>query len=201
MTVPSLPPRAPAPPEPSPGERPARPDSLTILLQLAPAAIVLELVAFVGGYGSTRDEPQVRDAARRYAEQQGAPQDVDRYQTLLTVGTMAVSGVLAVAVVVAVALLVLTVRGYSWARFGVTLFAAVVAVTMLFDVVGVVFDVTLFEPPPQLPGWAMVARILGGVAALGVMLAATHTDTRRYVARLTAARAQRTSRPGQGSRS
>ncbi|WP_440713125.1 hypothetical protein [Gordonia sp. FQ] len=198
MTVPSLPPRAPAPPVPSagPGERPARPESVTAVLQLAPVSIAAGLVAFIGDYPSVR--AQARESAQKYAAQQGRPESADGYQTMLALGSMVVSAVIVLGVV-AVALTMM-LRGHRWARMLVGLLGAVTAVTMVFDVAGIDFGLSNGAADVPLPAWATVAQIVGGVAAIGIAVAAMHPDTMRYVDTL-AKRRGRTTSSGRGSRS
>lgn len=184
MTVPSLPPRTqvPSPPvDAAVDGAPKRPDSVIVLIQLAIAAIVLESVAFVGNYSIMRE--QAVELVRRDGR---AAQTSEQYVTWATVGGMAIAIVLGVAV--AVGALSAMLRGIGWARLLVAWLAAMAMVMMLFDVFGPMLGADIENAPPL---WSMIPRILGGVAAIGVLVTAMHADTRRYIDAVAAHRTRR----------
>lgn len=158
-------------------------------------AVCCELVAFVGGYPAMRE--QALTYATEAAEQPNGPQNVEQFATVVAIAGMVLSAV--VALVLVAGLLWLALRGTGWARFVLAWVAAVVAVMMVFDVVGVVFGVSAGDSAVQMPTWTMIPRILGGVAALGAAFALMHPDTKKYVDAVAAVRARRRSGPGQGS--
>lgn len=197
MTVPSLPPSAhrPLPPAPPAAESPKRPESLTTAWQLVLFAICCELVVFGATYPAMRE--QALTYAEDMADKPNGPQNVDTFATVVAVAGMALSALIALVLTLGVLWLVL--RGIGWARFVLSWIAAVVAVMMFLDVIGVVFGLSTGDAAAQLPTWTMIPRILGGVAALGASIALMHPDTKKYVDAVAAFRTRRRSGPGQGS--
>ena len=181
MTVPSLPPRAPSPaPPPLPaGEAPSRPESIAILIQLSVVALVFQLIAMPGSYAATKDRA-VALVNENYSDEVNDPES---FAQLMAISGIVVSSLLLVALVVSLILFVL--RGKGWARFLLGWIMAILALMMIVEVFGVVFGET---PEYTLPVWAMIARIIGGVAALGALFAAMHPDTRKYVEQVAAFR-------------
>lgn len=197
MTVPSLPPNAarPLPPAPPAEQSPKRPESLQTAWQLVLFAICCELVVFGATYPAMRE--QALTYAKDAADNPNGPQNVDTFATVVAIAGMALSAV--IALVLTLGALWLVLRGVGWARFVLSWIAAVVAVMMFLDVIGVVFGFSTGDSAAQLPTWTMIPRILGGVAALGASIALMHPDTKKYVDAVAAFRTRRRSGPGQGS--
>ncbi len=182
MTVPSFPPRAPAPPDrsSSPGTIPSRPESIAILVQLAILAVVCQLIAMPGSYAAARDRalPMVKE---QFPD--GQVSDPEVVARMVAISGIVISCLVLVALVAS--LMFLLLRGKGWARFLIGWIMAMLAVMMVFEVFGAVFGEAGQQ---ELPTWAMIARIISGVAALGASLAAMHPDTRRYVEQVAAFR-------------
>ncbi len=193
MTVPSLPPRAPVPQSPGPaGDAPARPDSILILIQLTVVAAICQVITLPPAYSMMREEMVTR--AEQMKDSAGI-ENVEQYATVMTVVAIAVASILILALAAAAVLLV--VRGFWWARFLLGWLAAVVTINMIFAFFGHVFGEAAATDP--LPVWTMIPRVLGGVAAVGVLLAVMHPDTKKYVDAMAARRTRRRDRNGQGN--
>ncbi|MFT3661140.1 MAG: hypothetical protein QM809_06990 [Gordonia sp. (in: high G+C Gram-positive bacteria)] len=175
MTVPSPPPRPPAPgPTSPPGEKPARPDSITVVIQLAVVVVICRWVVVPSMYSDART-----DMIKQATEMKDAVgiQDVERFSTVMTIAALVLGAVMFAALAAAAVLLV--VRGFWWARFLLGWMAVVIGVDMVFAVSGYLFgDGASADPLPQ---WTMIPRILMGVAAVGVLPAVMHPDTKKYV--------------------
>ncbi|WP_155820965.1 hypothetical protein [Gordonia hirsuta] len=186
MTVPSLPPRAPAalPPSAEPGDKPSRPESVLILIQLTVFAVLCWVIAMPGSYSSAHK--QALTMVKDQSEKGTSLGDPDVVARMVTIAGIAVSAVVLVALVAG--LLALLLRGKGWARFLLGWITALLTVMMVFDVIAVVFGDG--GETETLPAWAMVARIIGGVAALGASLAAMHPDTRKFVEQVAAFRSR-----------
>lgn len=163
------------PPDPSPsaGSAPSRPESIAILIQLSILAVVCQLIAMPGSYWAARDR-----AVPMVTEQfpNGEVSDPEAVARMVAISGIVLSCLILVALVTS--LLFLLLRGKGWARFLIGWVMAVMTVMMIFEVFGAVFG---DDSQQALPIWAMIARIVGGVAALGASLAAMHPDTRKYV--------------------
>lgn len=197
MTVPPWPrPSAPPPPAPgAPDAPPHRPESVTAVLQLGALAVLCQLVVLFASY------PMMRAEARTVSEELGrdsgrSTADLDRYTVITAVATLVVLAVLMVALAVVAA--VLLVKGYGWVRYLIAWLAGVLALSLVFDALGISFGTADGDLTGQLPAWTAIPRIVGGVAAIGVFLAALHHDTRRYGEQGAARRAARShsQRPG-----
>lgn len=198
MTIPSWPSRAPRPPADPPTSDAARPESVTIALQLGLVTVICQLIVVFASYSTMRAQalkmaqnPELSGggSGRRAIE------NVDQFATIVSVLSMTL---LAVGiVVVAGAAAVLLVKGYGWVRFVVAWLAGVIALSLIFDVLALAFGGSeVAADSVTLPSWTMVPRIIGGVAAIGVFLAMMHADTRRYGEQGAARRNARRQPPG-----
>ncbi len=199
MTVPPWPRPAPPPPPPAPDEPDAlirRPESVTIVLQLGALAVLSQLVVLLASYPMARDE--TRRMSEELSKQDAAAkvENLDQFSAIISVLAMAVLAALIVGLAAAAA--VLLVKGYGWVRYLIAWLAGVLALSLVFDVLGIGFGTADGDLVGQLPGWTVIPRILGGVAGVGVFLAALHNDTRRYGEQGAARRAARShsQRPG-----
>ncbi|MFC0316302.1 hypothetical protein ACFQNE_16735 [Gordonia phosphorivorans] len=157
--------------------RPAVPDTVRTALQLTLGALVFELIALIGTYSVMRGEALTY--ARKMAEEPNGPQDVEQIATIVAILSLVIAAV--VALVLTSGLGWLVWRGIGWARFVLAWIAAVVAVMLVFDVLGLLFGFSAGDAAAQLPTWAMVPRIIGGVAAMGAAAALLHPDTKKFM--------------------
>ncbi|MFZ2511434.1 MAG: hypothetical protein WAW85_10145 [Gordonia sp. (in: high G+C Gram-positive bacteria)] len=138
------------------------------------------MIAMPGSYWAARDRalPMLQE---QYPN--GEFSDPETVAKMIAISGIVISCIIVVVLVASLILLLL--RGKGWARFLIGWIMAVLTVMMVFEVMDAVFG---DGSQQTLPIWAMIARIIGGVAALGASLAALHPDTRKYVEQVAAFR-------------
>ncbi|MFW0785998.1 hypothetical protein AAFP35_15910 [Gordonia sp. CPCC 206044] len=162
---------APIHPAPQPGvqtdrgERPKRPDAISIATELWVVVILGQIVALIGQYPALRDswDRQVRSL----------PEDTPREEvdlltssgTLITV--LALLGLALTAV--SVMLVLLTRNGHNWARVIIAAVGVFLAVNLVFTLFG---DVS--------PQWVMIPMVLSGVAAIGSSVLLLRRESEQY---------------------
>ena len=160
-------------PEPGAPDVPTRPDSVRLAVELWFAVIVTQLIAAVAQYPVVLD--QTRTVLDDMAEKQGQAAPVS--PTAMAVLSM----VLVCVVLTAIALTFMKFfwGGRNWARQGLGVFSAFLAVELVFSVVYMFGD---NEPGDGVtaPAWATVFGIIGGVAAIGALVALMNRDTTIY---------------------
>ncbi|GAA4744523.1 hypothetical protein MUG78_03665 [Gordonia alkaliphila] len=157
--------------------RPTAPESVRTAGQLVAIALVFELIAFAGSYSTIRADAFTY--AKKMAEGPNGPQNVDQMATIVAVLSIVIASV--VALVFTAGLLWLVWRGIGWARFLLAWVAAVIAVMLVIDVLGLLLGFSPGDGAADLPTWAMIPRILGGVAAMGAAAALLHPDTKKFL--------------------
>ncbi|WP_420041003.1 hypothetical protein [Gordonia sp. MP11Mi] len=167
-------------PAPMPGmhgsgtsDAPTRPDSVKLAVELWCAVIVVQLIVAIAQY------PVVLDQSRKIlddmAEREG--QEVPVSATAMT----AVSMVLVCVFLTAIALLFMRFfwNGRNWARQGLGVLSAFLAVQLVFSVLYMFTDHDSGDGVSA-PAWATVFGIIGGVAAIGALVALMNRDTTIY---------------------
>ncbi|MFT4086807.1 MAG: hypothetical protein QM658_06560 [Gordonia sp. (in: high G+C Gram-positive bacteria)] len=154
---------------------PERPVSIVTALQLWVGVIVCQLVWLGGSYPGLREEvlPMVRDAAK----QPNGPKNPEAFATAMTIVWQVIGGLFLTAITALVMFFVF--RGAPWARLVLGWMSAFLVVMLFFDLLGQFFGVDELTGE-MTSGWPMIFRILGGVAALGAMIALMNADSVRY---------------------
>ncbi|WP_143965760.1 hypothetical protein [Gordonia zhaorongruii] len=159
-------------PVPGTSDAPTRPDSVRLALELWCAVIVAELIAFIAQYGVLRDRTQeILDSM----EEKGEPISVSA--TSMAVLSMIIMAV--ILIVITVVVMKFTWDGRNWARQVLGVFSAFLSVQLVFGIVALFAD-TDSAGAVEIPAWAMIFEILGGVAAVGALIALMHRDTSVY---------------------
>ncbi|WHU45995.1 hypothetical protein QNM97_18575 [Gordonia sp. L191] len=145
------------------GAKPKLVESIVIASELWLVVIVAHVVTVIATFGTTRD------MYHQVAKQSYTPGSAE--YDMITSGGVIVGLVVVTTIVeigVAVALLILTRKGYNWARFILGAISLYLVISTFFSLFG---DVA--------PRWAMIPNVIGGVAALGavVLLLRRESDT------------------------
>ncbi|WP_246007628.1 hypothetical protein [Gordonia oryzae] len=150
-------------PDAAEGAKPKLVESIVIASELWLAVIVAHVVTVIATFGATRD--MYRQVAKQSYSPGSAEYDMITSGGLI-VGIVVVTTIIEVGV--AVALLILTRRGFNWARFILGAISLYLAISTFFTLFG---DIA--------PRWAMIPNVIGGVAALGavVLLLRRESDT------------------------
>ncbi|NDK89844.1 hypothetical protein GYA93_09670 [Gordonia desulfuricans] len=147
------------------GSRPRLPESIVIASELWIVVILAHIVTLVATYDQQRAqyldmvEGMVKDAT---AEQRDLITSSGLFIGSLVVGALIQFGV-------AIVLILLTRRGYNWARFLIGAISMYLVITTFF---------TLFADVS--PAWAMVPTVIGGVAALGAVVLFLRRESDTY---------------------
>ncbi|MEJ9077378.1 hypothetical protein WKY82_03045 [Gordonia malaquae] len=161
MTVP--------PPVPDTTGAPNRPESVRLAVELWAVVIVAMAIVMIARY------PIAFEVSEDYLDDmKKAGEDVPFSATALAV----VVTVLSIAVITAITALVLkfTWDGRNWARQTLGVFSAFLAVQLVFGVISL-FITTDGNDGATVPAWATIFVIIGGVAAIGALVALMHRDT------------------------
>lgn len=159
-------------PEPGAPDVPPRPDSVKLAVELWFAVIVLEIIAAIAQY------PVIYDQAQKAIDEVAK----DGQEMPASATSLAVLGlVIACVVLSAIALTFMKFfwDGRNWARQGLGVFSAFLAVQLVFSVL-IMFAGTESDTAVSAPAWASVFGILGGVAAIGALVALMNRDTGAY---------------------
>ena len=145
------------------GAKPKLVESIVIASELWLVVIVAHVVTVIATFGATRD------MYHQVAKQSYTPGSAE--YDMITSGGVIVGVVVVTTIIeigVAVALLILTRKGYNWARFILGAISLYLVISTFFTLFG---DVA--------PRWAMIPNVIGGVAALGavVLLLRRESDT------------------------
>ncbi|OPX16695.1 hypothetical protein [Gordonia sp. i37] len=145
------------------GAKPKLVESIVIASELWLVVIVAHVVTVIATFGATRD------MYHQVAKQSYTPGSAE--YDMITSGGVIVGLVVVTTIIeigVALALLVLTRKGYNWARFILGAISLYLVISTFFTLFG---DVA--------PRWAMIPNVIGGVAALGavVLLLRRESDT------------------------
>ncbi|MGO3328080.1 hypothetical protein [Gordonia sp. (in: high G+C Gram-positive bacteria)] len=159
--------------DPGTPDVPTRPDSVRLAVELWCAVIVAQLIAAIAQYPVVLD--QSRTVLEDMAEKQG--QEMPASPTVMAVLSM----VLVCVILTAIALTFLKFfwDGRNWARQGLGVFSAFLVVELVFSVLSMFSDSDSGERVAA-PAWASVFGIVGGVAAIGVLVALMNKDTTAY---------------------
>ncbi|MCF8604772.1 hypothetical protein L5I01_15550 [Gordonia sp. HY442] len=160
-------------PDPGTPDVPTRPDSVRLAVELWCAVIVAQLIAAVAQYPVVLD--QSRTVLKDMAEQQG--QEMPASPTTMAVLSM----ILVCVILTAIALTFLKFfwDGRNWARQVLGVFSAFLAVELVFSVLAMFGDSESGDGVSA-PAWSGVFSIIGGVAAIGVLVALMNKDTAGY---------------------
>ncbi|QRY61769.1 hypothetical protein JVX90_15345 [Gordonia sp. PDNC005] len=161
MTVP--------PPVPDTTDAPKRPDSVRLAVELWAVVIVAELITFVAQYSVLRETMQ-----KSIDEMIKDGQEVPASASAVTIGAMVILSVILLAV--AGVVLKFTWDGRNWARQVLGVFSAFLSVQLVFGVISL-FITSDSNDGATVPAWAMIFEIIGGVAAIGALVALMHRDT------------------------
>ncbi|GED99666.1 hypothetical protein nbrc107696_01130 [Gordonia spumicola] len=141
-------------------------------MELWGAVVLAELITMIARY------PIAFDTSQKYLEEMRKNgEDVPVSATALAVAVTAFSIVL-LAVVSAVVVKFVW-DGRNWARQVLGVFGAFLVVQLFFAVIAL-FITSDSDGGATVPAWAMVFEIIGGVAAIGVLVALMHRDTAVY---------------------
>jgi len=140
-----------------------------LAVELWCAVVVAEFIAFVARYSMVRDEAQkVLDKMARDGQAEGLPS-----AEVLTIVSLVVGAVVLTAL--SVTFMKFTWDGRNWARQGLGVLSAFIGVQLVFIVI-VMFSGTE-QTGASVPAWATIFEILGGVAAIGALIALMNRDT------------------------
>ncbi|MGC5247798.1 hypothetical protein ACPXB3_12825 [Gordonia sp. DT219] len=161
----------PPPAEPE-GSKPKLVESIVIASELWLLVIIAHIVTVVATFGTTRD------TYLKMAKDSYRPGTAE-YDTITSTGVMVglVVATTVIEIAVAVVLLVLTRKGYNWARFILGAVSLYLVITTLFSIFGDVH-----------PRWAMIPNVIGGVAALGAVVLLLRRDSDTYCKKMAAYR-------------
>lgn len=154
---------------------PKRPDTIRLGVQLWFAVIALQIVASVSRYDMLKASyvKQVRDMSAKMND----PSLADNIDLTVLITFIGVMVLLSAA---AGLLMWLTYSGRTWARLVLGWASALVAVELVFAVIGLFVDVEGSSDLPAPPTWSMIPTILGGVCAVGALAALMHRDSSAF---------------------
>lgn len=166
--------------------RPQRPDTIVLGVQLWFAVIVLQIVAVASKFNVLKasSEQQLEDVAKKMNE----PSLVNN-TTLMVIVTLVLLAVVLSAI--AGILMWFTYAGHNWARLLLGWASAFLTVDLAFALVALFSTSTSNSDLPEPPAWGMIPSILGGVCALGALIALMHRDSTAYCRSMSEYRTQR----------
>ncbi|GAA4664228.1 hypothetical protein GCM10023197_18600 [Gordonia humi] len=142
---------------------------MKLAVELWCAVVVAEFIALVARYSMVHDEAQkMLDTMAKDGNAEGLPS-----AQVLAIISLAIGAVVLTAL--SVTFMKFTWDGRNWARQGLGVLSAFIAVQLVFTVI-VMFSGA--EPTgASVPAWATIFEILGGVAAIGALIALMNRDT------------------------
>lgn len=168
MTPPAMPPATTDGP-------PKRPDTIVLGVQLWVAVIVLQIVATASKFNVLKADYEQR--AADVAKKMNEPSLVDNSTAMVVVTLI---GAIAILCALAGVLMWFTYAGRNWARLLLGWASAFLTVDLAFAVVGLFVDTSTNSNLPEAPAWGMIPTIIGGVCAVGALVALMHRDSSGY---------------------